>query len=495
MGEPLSRRAFLRQAAGGMAIIGFNTRHDSWLTAADRPGSLAAGDVETPQFDGQLVTDEAALDAAADDFGHIVHRRPMAVLRPGSVDDIVTLVRYARSHGIKVGARGQGHSTYGQAQVAAGVVVDLAYLNRIHEVNVTDALVDAGVRWIDLLQETLLHGLTPPTLTDYIELSVGGTLSVGGIGGQAFRSGTQTDNVLELQVVTGRGDLVTCASTVQPELFHACRAGLGQCGIIVGARVRLVPAPPLVRVYKARYLDLGTFMADQERLIDDGRFDYVEGSVEVKPGGGWWYVLETAKYYAPDHPPADLIMPADLAYLPGTATTEDQSYFDFANRLAVLVAALKALGWWDLPHPWLDLFIPATSAVAFIANLLLHLDPKDVGDGPILIYPVNRARCRTPLFRVPDERHFFLLALLRFAKDPTDPTRYPTAERVQELIEANRRIYHDSTVVGSKRYPIDSVPMEHADWAQHFDPLWDAFVAAKRYFDPDNILTPGQGIF
>ena len=41
----------------------------------------------------ELLTDETSLQNAADDFGHIVHQVPVAVLRPGSVDDIVAMVR------------------------------------------------------------------------------------------------------------------------------------------------------------------------------------------------------------------------------------------------------------------------------------------------------------------------------------------------------------------------------------------------------------------
>jgi cytokinin dehydrogenase len=39
--------------------------------------------------------------------------------------------------------------------------------------------------------------------TDYLRLTVGGTLSNAGIGGQAFRHGPQIANVHELDVVTG----------------------------------------------------------------------------------------------------------------------------------------------------------------------------------------------------------------------------------------------------------------------------------------------------
>src|SRR6185295_17955682 len=97
----------------------------------------------------ELVTDEASLAAAADDFGHFIHRRPRAVLRPGSVEDVVRLLDFTSRHGIEVAARGQGHSTQGQAQVEAGGVIGMSSLATIHEINAGDALVDAGVRWSD----------------------------------------------------------------------------------------------------------------------------------------------------------------------------------------------------------------------------------------------------------------------------------------------------------------------------------------------------------
>ena len=60
------------------------------------------------------------------------------------------------------------------------MVVDLSTQAAVHEVNPADALVEGGARWIDLLQQTVPQGLTPPTLVDFLELSVGGTLALGG---------------------------------------------------------------------------------------------------------------------------------------------------------------------------------------------------------------------------------------------------------------------------------------------------------------------------
>ncbi|WP_257463249.1 FAD-binding protein [Archangium lipolyticum] len=479
----LPRRTILRGALVTVVTL-FNPVSRSWASTPE-PGAIGL-----PALDGQLLTDAATRTRAAEDYGHIVHRTPWAVLVPGSVQDIVKMVRFARAHGLKVaGARGIGesHSTHGQSQVEAGVVIDMSALSTIHEIDATSAWVDAGLRWIHLLEATLPLGKSPPTLTDYIDLSIGGTLSVGGIGGQTFRWGLQVDNVLEMDVVTGRGELVRCSPFRNRPLFDAVRAGLGQFGIIVRARVRLVDVPPRARTYLALYHDLPRFLRDQQTLIADGRFEYVEGSV-VSTGSGRAYQLEVVKYFAPGSEPDDARLLAGLSFEPGSLQVTDSSYFDFANRLAPLVEFLKSTGAWDFPHPWLDNFVPGRVTASFVEQVLAQTPESEMGQGPILLYPFHPGRLTAPFARVPTGRTAFLFSLLRTAVPPTP-------ENAAALVARNHAILDQLTCVGGKRYPVGSVQMSSADWREHFHPLWGHFVLAKRSFDPDNVLTPGQGIF
>ncbi|HWM89351.1 MAG TPA: FAD-binding protein [Thermoanaerobaculia bacterium] len=483
-----TRRGFLRGALTAMAVVGFDVHFRSWVTAAELATGRAGLADDFPQFDGELLTDEASLTAAADDYGHFIHRRPLAVLKPGSVRDIVRLIDFARRQDIQVAARGQGHSTLGQAQVEAGVVIDMSTLSAIHEINEGDALVGAGLRWSDLLRQTLPLGLAPPTLTDYIDLSIGGTLSVGGVGSQTFREGPQVDNVLELTVVTGRGQIVTCSPTRRSQIFDAVRAGFGQFGIIVRARLRLVPALPSTRFYDAKYDDLPLFLSDLLLLVRDGRFDTVQGFAASDNAGGWIYTLEATKNFAPGNEPDDAALLAGLHFLPGQQTARDMPYFDYLNRLGPVVELLKELGVWFFPHPWVDLLVPRRHAESFIGGTLAALDPADVGQGPIIIYPYLRDRFEAPNFRVPNGETLFLFGLLRNAIPPTP-------ERSAELIAANRRLFEQARALGGYFYPVDSVPMTPADWRQHFGRRWHQFLAIKKAQDPSFILTPGQGIF
>jgi cytokinin dehydrogenase len=151
------------------------------------------------------------VSAVARDFGNQCSFLPAAVLHPGSVSDIATTVRHVFSLGegspLTVAARGHGHSLMGQSQAAQGIVVRMESLQgaRLQVHGGVSPFVDApgGELWINVLRETLKHGLAPRSWTDYLHLTVGGTLSNAGVSGQAFRHGPQVSNVNQLEIVTG----------------------------------------------------------------------------------------------------------------------------------------------------------------------------------------------------------------------------------------------------------------------------------------------------
>jgi FAD/FMN-containing dehydrogenase len=67
-------------------------------------------------------------DGRADDFGHIVHKTPEAVLLPGSADDVAKTIQWTASRGGKFAPQGQRHSTFGRSLVPSGVVADMSTL-------------------------------------------------------------------------------------------------------------------------------------------------------------------------------------------------------------------------------------------------------------------------------------------------------------------------------------------------------------------------------
>ena len=105
MRNPLSRRMFLRAAAAfGTVIVGFDRRARSWIVQGQtRPEGLD----DLPELEGTLAIDDASRQAFSTDHGNYILRRPLAVLRPGSVEDVVRMVRYANRHSLQIAMRGQ----------------------------------------------------------------------------------------------------------------------------------------------------------------------------------------------------------------------------------------------------------------------------------------------------------------------------------------------------------------------------------------------------
>ncbi|GMN53102.1 hypothetical protein TIFTF001_022238 [Ficus carica] len=322
----------------------------------------------------KLRDDPEALKLASTDYGHIVREIPSAVLDPSSTSEIVGLIKssYNLSVPFQIAARGQGHSVRGQAMAQNGVVVSMTALK--HHRKGTGILVsgdpssgyyyaDVGGEqlWVDVLHATLEHGLAPVSWTDYLYLTVGGTLSNAGIGGQTFRYGPQISNVYELDVVNGKGEFVTCSVDKNSELFYAVLGGLGQFGIIVRARIALEPAPTRVKWVRMLYSDFSAFSRDQERLItingrkDKNALDYLEGSLLMNQGdpNNW-----------------------------------RSSFFP---RVRGGELKLQSQGLWEVPHPWLNLFIPKSQVSDFNDGVFREiLLKRNITTGPVLLYPMNR---------------------------------------------------------------------------------------------------------
>lgn len=473
---------------GALSVIGFDPSERRWVSAARAAGPFD----RVPPLDGVLLTDAASLAPYANDVGNLIHRTPAAVLHAASVDDIQTMIRFCARRGIQVAARGQGHTTYGQSQVSGGLVIDMGGIDEIHGVDADAADVGAGLTWNELVQVTVPQGLTPPVLTGYLGLSVGGTLTVGGIS-PSFLQGAQVDHARELEVVTGEGKVRRCSARRDRGLFESVLAGLGQYGIITRAVVDLVPALPMVRVYLINHVDNAAFFADFRELLQREEFDQVYCQWQPDGASGFIYQLTAAKYYDPASPPNDAHLIRDLLVLPAEVQIQDLPYLAWVTRVDEGINFLRQIGLWDgVLHPWFDVFLPDHSVEGYLGEVIPQLTPEDVGPaGFMLLFALKASQLRRSLLRVPNRTGWvYLFDILTGAAAPG-----PDAEFAQRMLARNRRLFEKARRVGGTRYPIGSLDFSRIDWLRHYGAAADDVLRAKLAYDPYRILAPGFGIF
>ena len=235
--------------------------------------------------------------------------------------------------------RGAGHTMGGQV-LTRETVINLRGLNRVGEIEGNAIWVQGGVMWRDLVTHVLPHGYMPVVLTNNLDTTIGGTLATGGLGRSSHQHGLQADNVEELEVVTGNGQLVRCSATEHQALFDCTRCGMGQFSVITQARIRLRKVLPRVRTFCLLYEDLQTLLDDQESAIPRDRFTHLRawcrhpshefGFPEdaVSSDSEWLYPLHASVEFDAEPDQDELLEGLGHVRL---FRTEDQSAMDFAD--------------------------------------------------------------------------------------------------------------------------------------------------------------------
>ena len=442
-----------------------------------------------------LDREDATLDHFGTDFGRIIHRRPSAVVRPTTTEDVVRALKVAQERDLEVVARGVGHSAGGQAQTEGGLVIDMTSLCQIHRVDPAGGTfeADAGATWESLLEALLPLGLAPPIVTDWHQLTLGGTVSAGGVGAQTFARGVQADLVEALEVVTPRGEVVNCSADQNEALFDAARAGLGQFGVITRVTMRVEAAPESLTLDHLVFDDLADFLSAVRLLCDtpgvDGllahaipnQVDWIGRSTgrtidasAHRSAANWVYDLEVLRYHRG----------GGAGPLPRTPHVESWSssrewrFADFTRRVPPIIERDVEAG--VAPHPELALFVPDAEAESFMSGVMDALPVEDMGGGPVLIIPLRTEKIDAPAFRVPDGERCWLFGLLRAA----------SPEDVPRLQAENVRLYERGRQVGALRYPCDSLqlPDDEEGWRRHYGDTWPQVCRVRDEIDPERRL-------
>lgn len=165
----------------------------------------------------QVLTDAATLAEASADRTEAEPQRPLAVVKPCTVEEVQAVVRWANSHRVPLTPVVANTNLGGLAIPApGGVVVDLKEMNRIVEVDKTAmyAVVEPGVTFGDLRRYLDRHhpGLIAAYPLSPPEASVLCNCLLDGLTNLSFQHGTAGDLINGLEVVLPTGELLYTGS-------------------------------------------------------------------------------------------------------------------------------------------------------------------------------------------------------------------------------------------------------------------------------------------
>jgi glycolate oxidase len=186
---------------------------------------------------------------------------PELVVLPGSTEDVQTVLRACHRERVPFVARGAGTGLSGGATpVAGGVVVSLARMNRILEVDLESqrVVVEPGVANLDVTRAVAAHGFFyAPDPSSQQVCTIGGNVAENAGGAHCLKYGFTTHHVTGLTFVLPDGEIVDLGGKALdphgPDLLGVIVGSEGTLGIATRITLRLVRTPQSVRTLLAGF--------------------------------------------------------------------------------------------------------------------------------------------------------------------------------------------------------------------------------------------------
>ena len=165
--------------------------------------------------------------------------------------------------------------------------LDVSAFNRVLEIDpaAKTARVGGMTTYEDLVDATLAHGLMPTVVPQLKTITLGGAIAGLGIESSSFRNGLPHEAVLQLEVLTGDGEVITATPDgAHAELFRGFPNSYGTLGYTLSCVIELEPVKPYVRLRHVRSSGAAETAELLSEVCTSGRYlggpvDFVDGTV------------------------------------------------------------------------------------------------------------------------------------------------------------------------------------------------------------------------
>ena len=178
---------------------------------------------------------------------------PDAVVFAETTEDVVAVMKFSNQEGVPVTTRGSGVGYVGGAvPVQGGIVLSVARMDSIKEINVEDGVAIVGPGLITgTLQDAVrdLGWFYPPDPASLRECSIGGNVATNAGGPRCLKYGVTRNYVLGLEVVLADGTLARLGGRCHKnktgfDLIGMFVGSEGLLGVVTEVTCRLIPYPP-----------------------------------------------------------------------------------------------------------------------------------------------------------------------------------------------------------------------------------------------------------
>jgi FAD/FMN-containing dehydrogenase len=159
----------------------------------------------------------------------------------------------------------------------------------VFEVNPVNRTAEVGgmTTYEDLVAATLPYGLMPLCVPQLRTITLGGAVTGLGIESASFRNGTPHESVLEMDILTGTGDVITVSgheNDPHRDLFFTFPNSFGSLGYALRLKIELEPTKPFVHITHLRFesaaaLTVALKDLSASAMFNESPINFLDGTV------------------------------------------------------------------------------------------------------------------------------------------------------------------------------------------------------------------------
>jgi UDP-N-acetylenolpyruvoylglucosamine reductase len=163
--------------------------------------------------------------------------KPKYFHKPSNSKEIKEIVEAANSNNEKVKIVGIGHSPNDMSCITDGHMISLEKYNNVISLKDKKVKVESGTTLEDLNKFLVLNKLNLSVIPSVSDLTIGGIISTA-THATGLNYGNLSSYVVEIELLTGTGEVLTLSEEENQEIFKAALCGIGTLGIILTATIQ-----------------------------------------------------------------------------------------------------------------------------------------------------------------------------------------------------------------------------------------------------------------
>ncbi len=164
--------------------------------------------------------------------------------------------------------------------------LDLTDFDRVIEIDPERriCIAEPGVPFNELVDLTLPLGLVPIVVPELETITVGGAVAGCSIESMSYVHGGFHDTCLEYEIITAKGDVLTCTPGNEHSLvFQMMHGSFGTVGILSRLVFRLIPARPFVHLRYESHTSIDGYLESIRRHFERRDVDFMDGMIHSPP--------------------------------------------------------------------------------------------------------------------------------------------------------------------------------------------------------------------